>query len=77
MKERPYNPYTRAHSDQDYCKLCPNCGAELCYGRESGHQHWRWSGRDLTGIVEINGVVYLKCRCGAYIKTRLKPMSRM
>ena len=71
----PYNPYTRAHGEQYFCKICPNCGGELCYYRESGHQHWRWYGRDLEGIYEINGIVYLKCRCGEYIQTRLKPMS--
>ena len=74
MKEVPYNPYSRAHGDQEYWRQCPNCGAELGYYRESGHQHWRWSGRDLESIVEVNGTVFLKCRCGQYLPTRLKPM---
>jgi hypothetical protein len=75
MKEHPYNPYTRAMGHQEYGKMCTNCGSELMYHRESGHQHWRWIGNDLEAIVEINGVIYLKCRCGRYTPTRLKPMS--
>jgi len=73
--EHVYNPYTRARGNQHYFKQCSNCGAELEYWRESGHQHWHWGGRDLEAIVESNGVVYLKCACGNYVKTRLKPMS--
>jgi len=75
MEENPYNPYTRAKNQQEYIKKCINCGSELNYYRDRGHQHWRWIGNDMEGIVEINGVVYLKCRCGGYTPTRLKPMS--
>jgi hypothetical protein len=41
MKEDPYNPYTRAHGDQRIDKICPNCGNEHLFHRETGHQHWR------------------------------------
>ena len=75
MKEHPYNPYTRAHGYQYYSKICTNCGGELSYERESGHQHRRWVGRDLENIVEIDGAVYLKCACGNHVRTALKPMT--
>lgn len=75
VKEIPYNPYTRARGDQQFSKVCLNCGAELTYFRYDKHQHWRWCGRDLDAIVEIDGVVYLKCCCGNRVRTNLKPMT--
>ena len=74
MNERPYNPDTHAHSEQLFFKVCPNCGLELNYYRERGHQHWRWRGNATKGLFEKKGVVYVKCICGGYIPTRLKPM---
>lgn len=75
MKEHPYNPYTRARENQHYIRLCTRCGSELEYWRDYRHQHWHWGGRRLDDIVEIDGVVYLKCACGNHMETNLKPMT--
>jgi hypothetical protein len=75
LKEHPYNLYTRARKDQLVQKICSNCGLEHFFFRETSHQHWHTSGRHPSELVEINGIVYIKCECGNRTKTRLKPMS--
>jgi hypothetical protein len=75
LKEHPYNPYTRARKDQLVQKICPDCGNEHVFWRETSHQHWHPQGNTPGELVEINGTVYIKCECGNKTKTRLKPMS--
>ncbi|MGA2767999.1 MAG: hypothetical protein ABSF24_06750 [Candidatus Bathyarchaeia archaeon] len=76
-KVKSYNPYTRARNNQQIYKTCPDCGRELMMYRESGHQHWRPTGRACPELVEWNYVVYIRCGiCGGLVKTRLKPMSK-
>lgn len=75
MKEHSYNPYTRARKNQLVQSLCPDCGNEHIFSRETGHQHFHPQGNTPGELVEINGIVYIKCECGNMTRTRLKPMS--
>lgn len=68
-KYRGFGPAIR---DQDYTKSCPKCDRDLVYRREKDELYWHRN-RGVTGFHEIDGVVHVRCRCGYYIQTKIKP----
>jgi len=70
MDLKPYRPLREAHGNEEYRRYCPRCRKRLRYHRKDGE--YSFVGVEM---VEDDGVVYLKCRCGNLIRTRFKPMS--